>query len=122
METFLQQNGWIGFLVYILWKEFFPFVRDRVYPENLKRINAEKDRLRKLEERTVQNDERQTHVVESMGNAVHEMSMAITTNNERLSQLIVGHNDHARFVQDSIMTMRERSAEQAGLKRRVTDQ
>jgi hypothetical protein len=121
METFLQQNGWVGFLVYILWKELFPFVRDRIYPENVKRINAERDRLKKLEERTVQNDERQTRAVETVGNAVHEMAIAITTNNERLAQLIVNHDAHARFVQDSITAMRERSAVLDGVKRRKTD-
>jgi len=121
METFLQQNGWIGFLIYILWKEFFPFLRDRVYPENLRRINADRERLKKLEERTLENDERQTRVIESMNNAVHEMTVAISTNNERLSVLSINHNEHARFVQDSITIMRERSAEQAGMKRRKED-
>lgn len=121
METFLQQNGWVGFLIYILWKEFFPFLRDRVFPENIKRVNAERDRLKKLEERTIQNDERQTRVIESMNNAVHEMTVAISTNNERLSVLSINHNEHARFVQESITVMRERSAEQAGMKRRKED-
>ena len=121
METFLQQNGWIGFLFYILWKEIFPFLRDRVFPEKVKQVNAERDRLKKLEERTIQNDERQTVIVESMTNAVHEMALAITTNNERLSQLIVSHDSHARFVQDGIMTMRERAAEHAGKNRRKDD-
>jgi hypothetical protein len=122
METFLQQNGWIGFVIYIAWKELFPFVRDRIYPENMKRINAERDRLKKLEERTVQNDERQTLVVESMRDSVHEMAMVIATNNERLSQLIVDHNNHARFMQDSVAIMRERSAESSNMRRRVDDQ
>lgn len=123
MEMFLQQNGWIGFFIYILWKEFFPFLRDKIYPENVKRINAERDRLKKLEERTIENDERQTRVVESMSSAVHEIAIAITTNNERLSQLIVAHDSHARFVQDSIITMREKSTgQQIGVKRRKDDQ
>jgi hypothetical protein len=121
METFLQQNGWIGFLIYILWKELFPFLRDRVYPENVRRINADRERLKKLEERTLENDERQTRIIESMNSAVHEMTVAITTNNERLSVLSINHSDHARFVQESIVTMRERSAEQAGMKRRKED-
>lgn len=121
MEMFLQQNGWIGFLMYILWKELFPFVRDRIYPENLKRINAERDRLKKLEERSIQNDERQTRVVESMSTAVHEMALAIAANNERLSQLIISHSDHAKFTQDSITAMRERTVIQESMKRRKTD-
>lgn len=121
MEMFLQQNGWIGFLMYILWKELFPFVRDRIYPENLKRINAERDRLKKLEERAIQNDERQTRVVESMSTAVHEMALAIAANNERLSQLIISHSDHAKFTQDSITAMRERTVIQESMKRRKTD-
>ena len=97
METFLQQNGWIGFLIYILWKEFFPFLRDRVYPENLRRINADRERLKKLEERTLENDERQTRVIESMNNAVHEMTVAISTNNERLSVLSINHTERVIF-------------------------
>ena len=122
MEMFLQQNGWIGFLAYIVWKEVFPFLRDRVFPENAKRANAERDRLKKLEERTVQNDEKQTLVIENMNKAVHEMTVAITTNNERLSQLIVSHNDHARFVQDSITVMREKTAAQVFNRRREDQQ
>lgn len=110
MDTFLQQYGWAGFFVYIVWKEVFPFLRDSVFPERMKQEKAERERLRKLEERSAQNDERQAKAFESMSLAVHEMALAISANNERLSTLIVGHSEHARFTLDSISAMRERTA------------
>jgi len=100
-ETFLQENGWIGFIVYVLVREGIPFFRDRIYPEKLKEKEAERERCKRL-------DERQAKAFESMSQAVHEMALAITANNERLSQSILDHAEHSRFVHESISAMRER--------------
>lgn len=102
-DAFLQENGWIGFIVYVVVREVIPFLRDRIYPEKLREKEAERERLKRLEERQIK-------ALEGMSQAVHDMALAITANNERLSRLMLDHAEHARFVQESITAMRERVA------------
>lgn len=99
-EAFLQQYGWLGFFFYVVVKEAWPFFRDRVWPWKMAAADTEHTRLKNLEERAAQNDERQVKAVESMSLSVHQMALAITTNNERLAQLTSNHAEHARITQD----------------------
>lgn len=118
-ESFLRENGWLGFLVYIVVKEAWPFVRDKVWPWRVSAAAADRERLKKLEDRAVSNEERQTRALESMNQTMQSVALAITTNNERMSQLIVGHADHARFTHDAISDMRETVASRQIVKRNV---
>lgn len=113
-ETLLQQYGWIGFTLYFLAREVFPWLRDRVYPQKvkeqaqkMKEQEEERKRLNALEERAVRNEERHVEALETMSKSVSSMALAITTNNERLSQVITNQLEHSRFTQDAIMDMRK---------------
>lgn len=101
-QSFLQQNSWLGLLVYVLLKEGWPFFRDRIYPRRIAERDAEKQRLQNLEDRAIQNEERQTRAIENMSLASQQMALAITTNNERMSQLISNHGEHDRFIREAL--------------------
>lgn len=109
-EAFLQQYGWAGFLVYIAIKEFLPFFRDKFLPHKLSQAEAERERLRRLEERAIANEEKLSAAVESMSAMMKQFALAITVNNERLSQLIAGHTLHDRSMTDALGAMREKIA------------
>jgi len=104
-----QQYGWLGFLGYVMVREVWPFVREKVWPVKVAQAAAERERLARLEERTLAAEDRQVAAVEAMGTSVHEMTVAITTNNERLSTLIAGHSMHAQETTQAIALMRERT-------------
>lgn len=109
-ETVLQQYGWVGFVLYFVAREVFPFLRDRVYPHKVKQQDEERKRLIALEDRAAKNEERLTTAVETMSQSVSNMALAITTSNERLSQVIANQLEHARFTQDAIIDMRKVTA------------
>lgn len=104
-----QSYGWLGFLGYIAIREIWPFVQRKVWPEAVRTAKAERERIAKLEERQAAADERQVTAIEMMSQSVHDMALAITTNNERLSQLIAGQSLHAQDVGNAIAMMRERT-------------
>ena len=107
LESLLQQYGWVGFTVYFLARDVFPWLRDRVYPQRVKEQEEERKRLNALEERAVRNEERHVEALDTMSKSVSGMALAITTNNERLSQLITNQLEHSRFTQDAIIDMRK---------------
>jgi hypothetical protein len=109
-ETFLQQYGWAGFIAYVVMKEILPFVRDKFIPHKMAEERAERTRLQKLEERAIQNEERQTKALEEMNAMMREFITATTTSNERMAQLIAGHALHDRSMQDALGSMREKIA------------
>ena len=100
-EVFLQNYGWLGFLAYVVIKEAWPFFRDKVWPRKAAQEDAQRASIRKLEEINVRIEERQAKVLESMSLSVQQMALAIATNNERLSQLINGHAEHARSMRQT---------------------
>lgn len=96
-----QQYGWLGFVGYVMVREVWPFVRDRVWPERVKQARTERERLNRLEERQVE-------AFEAIGKSVQDMSTAIVLNNERLSTLIASHSLHVRETTEAITLIRER--------------
>jgi hypothetical protein len=114
-DAFLQQYGWVGFLTYIAVKEVLPVFRDKFLPHKLAEQKAERQRLERLEERAFQNEERQTKAVENMNIMMQQFAQAITVNNERMAQLIVGHTEHDRKLNDALISMRERVAVNASV-------
>lgn len=118
-ETVLQQYGWLGFVLYFVAREVFPFLRDRVYPQKVKQQEDERKRLLALEERAAKNEERLTMAVETMSQSVSNMALAITTNNERLSQVITNQLEHSRFTQDAIIDMRKMTAKKPASKNKL---
>lgn len=104
-----QQYGVWGFLGYVLVREIWPFVSVKVWPEKVKQLRAEKERLLTLEKRQFEAEDRQVRAIEAMGQSVHEMTLAIATNNERLSVLIAGHASHTQEVNQFVALMRERT-------------
>src|SRR5512138_283737 len=107
LEASLQQYGWLGFLVYVLVKEVWPFFRDKLWPQRVEQAKAERERLKLLEDRATQIEERQTKALESLSQSTQQMALAITTNNERLTMLITGHSEHDRFTRDAVQDMRD---------------
>ncbi len=107
VENLWMTYGWWGFLGYVVVKEILPFFRDKVWPEKIKERDAERLRLQRLEERAILAEERQAKAIESMSLSSQQMALAITTENERISQMIVAQNEHARFTVDAIGDMRE---------------
>lgn len=105
-----QHYGWLGFAGYVMIREVWPFVRDRVWPERVKQVKAERERLVNLEDRQLNAADRQTAASEAMVSAVQNMALVITTQNERLSTLIAGHTIHAQETTAAIVLMRERTA------------
>ena len=83
-----DRYGWLGFLIYVLVKEILPLYRDKVLPARIARDKKKVDRLGKLEERQLIGEDRQTMAINAIEKSVHQMTIAIATNNERLSQLI----------------------------------
>ena len=110
-----DRYGWLGFLGYVMVREVWPFMREKIWPMKVAQVKAERERLSKLEERQSKANDRQTEAIEAMGKSVHEMTVAITSNNERLSQLIAGHATHSEMVASAIALMRERTG---GVERR----
>lgn len=104
-----QQYGWVGFLIYVMVREVWPFIREKVWPMKIAQVKAEKQRLQNLEDRQMNAADRQVAAGEAMILAVQNMALAITTNNERLSTLIAGHAIHAQETTEAIVLMRERT-------------
>jgi hypothetical protein len=104
-EFFWQQYGWVGILGYFVVKDVWPFLRDKWWPNKVKAQDEERERVRKLEERTLKNEEKQTELLESLRNSTNNMTQGITINNERMSQMITFQTEHARFVTDSLVTL-----------------
>lgn len=104
-EALWQQFGWLGFLGYVVVKEVWPFVRDKWWPNKIQEQSDERERVKKLEERTIRNEEKQTELLESLRNSTNNMTQGITINNERLSQMITAQTEHNRFVTDSLVAL-----------------
>lgn len=83
-----DKYGWVGFLLYVLVKEIMPLFRDRILPAKIASEKKKAERMSKLEERQSIAEDRQTIVIAALEKSVQQMTVAITTNNERLSILI----------------------------------
>lgn len=117
-----ERYGWAGFLFYLAIREFWPFLRDKVWPQSAAIARNEADRIKKLEERQLAMQERQAMAVEEMSKSVQSMALVITTNNERLSALLIGFAQHAQENTEAITLMRERThMGQRGQQRRQGD-
>lgn len=97
-----EHYGHWGFLAYIAAREVWPWVRDRVWPAQVKKARQDQERINRLEERQIE-------AIESMGKSVVDMTLAISTNNERLSTLIAGFAVHSTEMNGAIALMRERT-------------
>lgn len=104
-----DKYGLTGFLIYVVVKEVWPFLRDKVWPQSAATARSESERIRKLEDRQVAAQERQSIAVEEMSRGIQSMALVITTNNERLSTLIVGFAQHSQEATEAISLMRERT-------------
>lgn len=95
--------------MYLAVREFWPFLRDKVWPQSAAIARSETERIRKLEDRQLALQERQSIAVEEMSKSVQSMALVITTNNERLSTLLIGFAQHAQENTEAITLMRERT-------------
>lgn len=116
-----DRYGWAAFLVYFAAREFWPFLRDKVWPQSAANAKSESERLRRLEDRQLASQERQVIAVEEMSKSVQSMALVITTNNERLSNLLISHSQHAQETTNAISLMRERTVFGEIKNRRRTD-
>ncbi|MBI5964920.1 MAG: hypothetical protein HY863_15685 [Chloroflexi bacterium] len=113
-----EKYGWVAFLLYFIVREIWPFLRDKVWPQTAANAKLEADRIRKLEDRQITLQERHAIAVEEMSKAVQSMALVITTNNERLSSLLIGFAQHSQESTAAITLMRERTARN-GVPRKV---
>lgn len=102
--------GWLGFAIYVLLVQIWPWARDRVYPDKIKTKVAERERLIKLEER-------QARCFEATTNAVEELVKSSIQTNERLASIITEQNAHQQefsahhtAMMNSLALLRERAA------------
>jgi len=104
-----DRYGWAAFLVYFAVRELWPFLRDKVWPQSAAISKLENERLQKMEDRQIALQERQAIAVDEMSKSVQSMALVITTNNERLSTLLIGFAQHAQESTQAIALMRERT-------------
>jgi hypothetical protein len=109
-ESFLREYGWFGFLAYLIGKEALPFLRDKVWPRKVaeaeaaqKRQDEERNRLKTLEERSIQVEERQMKAMESISLSYQQMALALTTGNERMNTIMTMQIEHDRFTREAMI-------------------
>lgn len=138
LETLWKEYGWLGFLAWVSITQVWPFVRDRYFPAHMKNKMKEQqakweekefemkehleDKLyeRKLEERSVQANER-------FATAMEAIQKLLVAQNERMNSLLQVHLEHDRFTKEALLQMSMKTsanaiiAETGVLGRRKTD-
>ena len=106
----LKGYGIFAIMAYLIVREVGPWLRDRVFPsyveERKRRADAEtaeRERLKRLEERQVAAFDKIAEVVEAL-----QISQART--DERLLQLLGGFAQHDTETRQAIVDMRQRTA------------
>ncbi len=102
LAILLHDYGWAGVLIWLLVRDVWPFLRDRLFPAAIEERKARIERVAKLEER-------QVVASEVIANAVVEMKLAMVSTNERLNEMRTAQAEHHKATGDAITLMRERT-------------
>ncbi len=116
----LRDYGWVGVIILYFVPKVWQFFTDRFFPQKIAERKVEEKRrddalqaerearallLRSQIEREAKEFEHRTGIdtriaasIENMGTAIQQMGLAITVNNERITQLISAHSRHDNFV------------------------
>jgi hypothetical protein len=104
METiaWAKEYGWLPVLVWMLIRDVWPFIKDKLFPAAL----AERQQI---VDHRINLEERQAAAYELIATAVNEIKLAIVSNNERLNSLSTNMASHNRETAAAITLMRERT-------------
>lgn len=130
LPTLLQNYGWLGVLILWLAPKVWQFVTDRLYPQKVaekKReeerrdgaLQAERERQALYLKSQIDRDEREFEhrkeidnriatAIEGTHSVTQQMSLAITVNNERITQLISAHSRHDNFTLGAHVELKEK--------------
>ena len=100
---FVKTYGWLVLLVYFLIERVWPWMSQEFFPQRFAERLSGAQRIQTLEERQVAANEK-------IAQAVVDMTVAITSMNEKVSQLMTMHIEHDRETSEGIAVMRERTA------------
>jgi hypothetical protein len=118
--TVLRDYGWVGVVIILFAPKLWHFLTDRFYPQKVAERNKEEKRrddalqaerearallLKSQIEREGKEFEHRTSIdnriaaaLENTTTVIQQMGLAITVNNERITQLISAHSRHDNFV------------------------
>jgi hypothetical protein len=128
--TLLRDYGWLGVLILYFGPKAWSFLTDRLYPQRVAERKAERERqdsaLQAERERQAlylksqidrdnrefahrkEIDNRIAAAIEGMNASNQQMSLAITVNNERITQLISAHSRHDNFALGAHVEVKEK--------------
>lgn len=94
MEQQLQNYGFWGVVAWIILRDVIPPIVNKVWPKHIQAEQSEREWQHKQEERIV--------------SAMEKMTLAITANNERMSQVINLLERHDAYTVTAVTEMKER--------------
>jgi hypothetical protein len=128
--TVIRDYGWLGVIVLYFGPKFWHFLTDRLYPQRVaerKReeerqdssLQAERERQAILLKSQLEREDREfkhrkeidnriATSIEGLNTAMQQMGLAITVNNERITQLISAHSRHDNFTLGSHVELKEK--------------
>lgn len=106
----LHDWGWAGVLVWLMYRELWPFVREKLFPAYIdarKRQDAERarerERLEKLEERQVASFEKIAESQNGIASAIKAIESILAVNTERLGVIqstMLDYPERQRMIED----------------------
>jgi hypothetical protein len=91
LKILWDNYGFVGVLVYIVLVQLWPYLRDKIFPEQIKDRRAQAEWQRKLDERMVV--------------AMEGMNKALISQNEKLNQVITMNIEHGREMTEALIQM-----------------
>lgn len=133
LDVLLRNYGWGIVFAWVLYREVWPWLRDRLVPsymEDRKRRERRNDELRNVQEKRLADlEERQCAAFEQVASAVNEMSKNIMLTNERLTLILVNQQQlmnmydlHDRKMDRAIVKMEVRSGSLTPQEAKVLDE
>jgi len=98
----LRDYGWVGVVIWLLVRDIWPFLKDRIYPDAIRERQARQEYERSCNERAVT-------AQELIAKGVNAIEKALVVTNERLNHLQTSADEHIRATNEAITTMRERT-------------
>lgn len=113
LVQFIETYGaLVGLGIFIFIEKLWPFFVKRFWPQKVKEQEHQYETDKELRMRQFDIEDRQVKAIEGINEAIQAMSTAITINNERLSNLIAGHAEHAAATQQAMAEMRVKIAKE----------
>src|SRR5512146_2427151 len=94
MEAQLQNYGFWGVVAWIILRDVIPPIVNKVWPRHIQAEQSEREWQHRQEER--------------IASAMEKMTLAITANNERMSQVVSLLEKHDLYTINAVTEMKER--------------